>query len=556
MSRYKRKFLKEASIDRVNPTLYRDALDIAKAYRDTPREKGGHIFDRISRKWFGGQAIGSIQAREKKGAVPKKTTVITRSGLNPLQTTYGASVAPSHDMQVNRRRGIVLPRASGATRRKKHQHTIATAVHELLHAHDFRGAADKYQKPRGNAGYYNHPMERLAHDAVAGTVGVRALKKGGVSPEAARDWLRKSKKSATPQVKNPEYREVAKTALFKPMQRRQSAFLYTDNPKETKKTYRKMAKEVYKGLERYHPTERKKPQLPEGMDEASIDYMTPDVYRTAKKVERQFYQGHFKPSPDPHVSHFLNKKYVGKMTSTGPPKSTPKDIYTFADPLMGTEADSAIGRMSHLADYMEVPKSQRGKARQRTAAQIERGRVLTLPPVVTGGPKWQTGIHRRQRTGVVAHELMHAHDVSHDKGLWQSVGKKGLDYYSSGPERHAYSAVAGTLGVRAIRKSGATAKQAREFLQRAGAPIRKVDPEYHRQARREAAKYTKLNPFEREHWAAAASDLVSPAGDYRELLSSKKRKYRKSGQKFFKEVHKGMERQYGAEWAKNRKLPA
>jgi hypothetical protein len=166
-------------------------------------------------------------------------------------------------------------------------------------------------------------------------------------------------------------------------------------------------------------------------------------------------------------------------------------------------------------------------------------------------PKNLHKIAREQQIYTIAHELLHAHDPGDNKkyrGGSHRFGH-GPDYYASPSERHAYSAVAGTLGVRALRRSGATSSGARAFLRRAGAPPRSAGQARH------LRKYGKLGPREKYAWATGGPDIVGSSASYRDLLGSKNRKHRKAGQKFFKELHKGMERQYGAEWARKGKMP-
>jgi hypothetical protein len=169
-------------------------------------------------------------------------------------------------------------------------------------------------------------------------------------------------------------------------------------------------------------------------------------------------------------------------------------------------------------------------------------------------------------------------------------------YQTSREETHTYSGIAGTYGVERIKSGGYSGQEARDMLRKVSFPehqrnVAEPVPTPHslkpktrlgRELRRLKAGltpggYKAFAGKEREkhqqikaqvvarNRQRSASDptfgndvldmIAGPAGAYKDYLGSSKRQHRRKGQKFFKEVHKGMEREYGADYARKGKLP-
>lgn len=283
--------------------------------------------------------------------------------------------------------------------------------------------------------------------------------------------------------------------------------------------------------------------------EASIGHMTSARYRDVLKLVRLHAKSRYKVSPNPTMGDVFGGKYIGGMRTRGKEHSEYRDISVVVDPDMESE-----GQHAYLSTFLK------GKS-NRTKREVAKGRVIFLPtPRVDKTP-------RELIKGVIAHELLHAHDPSDRSRKGTRPGyqapipaevdyqdkKSVAQYFASPRERHVYSAVAGTLGVRDLQKSGANVRQARAFLRRGGAVTKKAATSY--KQLRDARKATKRGPRATMAWRRAWANIASPALEYRGLLGSKKKKHRKAGQKFFKEIHKGMERRYGKAYTPKRKLP-
>lgn len=284
----------------------------------------------------------------------------------------------------------------------------------------------------------------------------------------------------------------------------------------------------------------------EELIEASIDHMTRQRYRDVVALERMHAQSRYKASPDTYTGY--PGKFIGSHTTRAKRLDRRRDIDVVTNPDIGVEGS--------IAGFHPPETKNRQKIRK-----LARARMLELPP-----PQRDAGT-RRHIKSVIAHELMHAHDPGDRLRKGRRPGRVGANvsfrstpkdpshYFASTKERHAHSAVAGSLGVRDLRKTGVTGAQARAFLRRGGDISKEAAKSYKAIGKLRRSENRTRTPRQMIAWRGAWTSMVSPAENYRKLLASKTKKHRKAGQKFFKEIHKGMERQYGRGYAAKRKLP-
>ena len=264
----------EASIDHITPDIRRQASELETMYRKTPNEKGGKgirgLLDTLDKNFVTGQRIGSIRSKSTITGRDYKVNLHTRRfGIPYLAPSgvRGASKAISPEMLKDKVRDIALPRARRSVREKNRGLNKGVIAHELLHTGDPRTnltAIAARSVSRKEPSYINQAHERHSFNAVAGTYGTEALKKGGVAAKDARAWLRRADKTKKPKVKGSENKGSAGLHLLRPMLRMQTATKYeTMDPKGSHaseralshKNYRKMAKEVHKGMERTYGSE-------------------------------------------------------------------------------------------------------------------------------------------------------------------------------------------------------------------------------------------------------------------------------------------------------------
>ena len=259
--RYQDREVSEASIDSVTPGLYRSALKVNRE---------------VNKPFYKRKPI-SFTAKDNRvkstpGFKDAKTTVKVRRPIGlPKKLNDAGFGGFAHPVF----KAIVVPKGD-----KKATHaTKNVATHELVHLADkagFRGAKQAISKRvdkavgdaegmqaikkavrvvksefKGNirhmadlsagetkatAKYVGNPMERHAYSAVAGTLGVRHMKKAGLSRNKALSTIAKGNHGDNP------YADTAQD-LFKSVK---------DTTKQSKRSYRKLGKEMVKGVDRYY----------------------------------------------------------------------------------------------------------------------------------------------------------------------------------------------------------------------------------------------------------------------------------------------------------------
>lgn len=267
--------LGEASIDHVTPETYKQAAHVARKSRSK----------RLGMTTIGKDENVVISRPISKGIVGK------------VKSLGVAARAQINDANLPKRKREHKGGRIETPKVKKFAKKADVLTHELLHIKD-PGVHRDYSP--GLKGYFKDRSEQHAYSAVAGTLGVRALKKAGVSKAKAREGLRSGMPAAMGAVdtikrhakipkgkSHPSVLGAIKTAFqqrkkIASLGRAMHGDLYIQFRAGGGQAGRKMAKEMYKGIERTYGTSKKvfksskikmsrpefKPKLPEGWKSA------------------------------------------------------------------------------------------------------------------------------------------------------------------------------------------------------------------------------------------------------------------------------------------------
>ena len=310
-------------------------------------------------------------------------------------------------------------------------------------------------------------------------------------------------------------------------------------------------------------------QLIDLIVEASIDAVTPEVLRGARKITSRLFAR--------KAAAFDPEALLRGMETNGP-------IFTravLAGRTIPTARGSLLGRVKLKGRSIPVHTRSlmpfSGAYSRTTAGPGEVGfkEKLLVDPATR-----EIGGSRRTIFGLAAHELVHAADpgmTHHMKRLVRQTVTGVADanlqraYASSPAETHAYSAIAGTLGIRSLKQLGAKGSTVRAIITRPYPPglmeLTKLagqmdNPKAVKQIssfmkKVEKQPYTKLinqamaskKPGIQRAFDSTSTTLATPLGKIVTAMEPRARR------KFFKEVYKGAERQYGKSLRMKRKLP-
>ncbi len=320
--------------------------------------------------------------------------------------------------------------------------------------------------------------------------------------------------------------------------------------------------------------------------EASIDHLTPGLYRDALELERAershrhlFGRRRTNPSKtelSPKLGRYLEKNSQVKRTipkGIGISSAHRQDVVSDLDKNKGSLAyvmrthggkggknkktvhlvsarglSDRTGGTAGSATMMHAPNLKmefNNKPVKSRLLKREWGNQAEI--VVDPGHSLKTSLHkdkerarRKDVTNTLSHELLHLSDPSKQsnrKGVKPenissynpNYGRSQNKYYASPTETHAYSGVAGRLGSRSLKKAGHSFESSAGLLKKAATQASK--PKWYQDA--------KL-------WNSLSDHGFHGIHKYAKLINSGNKSYRRAGRKYFKEIHKGMEKTFGS----------
>ena len=277
------------------------------------------------------------------------------------------------------------------------------------------------------------------------------------------------------------------------------------------------------------------------LGEASIDHVTPQLLNTAKKLERAYRKA---PTDiwsakgiGAKIDRFIgaDEQNIGTFSSPGRTAKERRVVSLSATGLLGPNTHASV-RHARL-------NSPDVKPSRKLARAVSNRRFIAMPLASTRSKEK----NKDKNYEALVHELIHAHDprntYSH-KGKDRARMRERIrfqtpeermairtqrkvagdpGYFAEPEEVHAYSASAGTLGVRGLQRGGVSVDSVRSML-------RKAQPKW--------GEVMKNKDY-------AYQSFGVPVEHYGKMLKSSNRKHVKAARKFFKETHKGVERIYG-----------
>lgn len=255
--------IREASIDHVNPTLYKDAAKVNRILRNAPKGKGhvrvGRDSVKVERLPKQAGLLGTVKNKLSRA-------VLKSGGVNPDdfawsdKTPHGEALTRGSSKPRSKRGKHFNVGGIVAAHPRKFKDNAVHLTHELLHIKD-PGRMDRHDVP-----YKRRRQERHAFGG-ASILGVRALKKAGVSRRLATTGLRIGSMKATAHHKlvvQPSSNAVGKAVREKlygrELNRHYDNFAGVDSYLQGaggKRPKQKMAKEVWKGIERVYGARNK-----------------------------------------------------------------------------------------------------------------------------------------------------------------------------------------------------------------------------------------------------------------------------------------------------------
>jgi hypothetical protein len=304
--------------------------------------------------------------------------------------------------------------------------------------------------------------------------------------------------------------------------------------------------------------------------EASIHHITPGLYKDALELGRA-YEKHrktgemmSKPVRSSSMKRSISKKAERdivhgahdnwralpgehlaaiKQTRGGKGGKNKRNIFLVSSNRIAMQG--ARGSAGAVSDLVTTKKKSRLAKRE-----MGKGVFISVHPQTSASSMFShAGEKARKRnvTNTIAHELVHAHDPSLyalRKGRKPAATRSGYksehpkDYYGSREETHAFSATHGTLGMRDLKRGGATRDDVFNTLRTVG---QKGTPNFNLARNTELRKYP--------HQQAAKSNMNAALQAYGRMASwtgKGTKTYRRRGRKYFKELYKGAEKQFGA----------
>jgi len=248
--------LGEASIDHVTPELYKGAAKINRVLRNAPKGKGhvrvGRDSVKVERLPKPASLVGVVKNKLAR-AVLKKGGVDPKDFRWNDQLPHGEAWTAGYEKPRAKRGKHFNLGGTIAAHPRKFRDNAVTLTHELLHIKD-PGKRDDDDVP-----YLKRRQERHAFGG-SSIVGVRGLKKLGVSQELATTGLKIGSMRAVAHhkiVNEPSANVIGRT-IRRNIHRKKLNLHYTNfdgvdgylGGLAGERPRRKMAKELYKGIER------------------------------------------------------------------------------------------------------------------------------------------------------------------------------------------------------------------------------------------------------------------------------------------------------------------
>ncbi len=276
--------------------------------------------------------------------------------------------------------------------------------------------------------------------------------------------------------------------------------------------------------------------------EASIDAVTPRVYRAASKAARNYFR-----KPSGSTPEYAYRSMLSRLRKGKPLKVREIGSFVQKHPITGRKLRTSIGHASVESNPVQAFLHPRVGRHSNT---------IGLDPILQHTPQ-------PMLKSLIGHELVHATDPRMTGAVRRkasSLRKRGLfaggavafpkrmpddmtqvmqHYYLRPTEQHAYGAIAGRLGMRGLKRAGVGGNYVRKLL-RTG--VGKRDTEKMSKRMFHLAMHASEEGKKGQAGMEALASL-GPVAAYNQL-SRESRAGKKAWRKLSKELYKGYERAY------------